>query len=339
MKKQEQPDWNIAAKHMAGEATEGEKESLLGWAKTEHENQDELQKINEAWTLAGHRHALKSIDENKAWEKLRLRMAGFDKQNSERSILRIWHSPYLSVAAAIILMVAVASAIYFIAGRQLTPASLISKINDAPTPLSAELSDGSLITLNQGTKLDYPEKFDGSERDVYLSGEAFFEVKHDPSRPFIVHTPDAIVRVVGTSFNVSAYNHSEVVKVVVESGKVELFSSHSDVVKVVLEKGNFGSISRKSGQPIKGNNNDINCLAWKTRKIRFDDTPLPEVIDVLNQVYHTHIELASDHLLNCRFTGTFSEESLDTILEVLKKAFGFKIDQTGKAIELSGKGC
>ena len=243
------------------------------------------------------------------------------------------------MAAGILLLAAIAAGLYMITGKLHSSGGLVAVSNDESNPLTISLSDGSFVSLNKGAHLEYPEKISQMAREVTLSGEAFFEIKPDPLKPFIVHTSSASIKVLGTSFNVSAYNHSEEVKVIVETGKVELQPAFRGSQKIILEKGNFGSYHMNNSAAIKGNNTDINYLSWKTRVLRFDDTPLQEVIAVLSRTYHSEIDISSPELKKCRFTGTFSEESLDTVIKVLQTAFRLKIDSKDKKTLLSGKGC
>ena len=338
MNEQVKPDWELIAKYLAGEASENELDKIYNWGKENPDQAKELGLMSEAWTLSGNEKILYKINEKSAWEKISSRIDNKEKKSLERKNLRILTSRFARMAAGFILLAAIAAGLYMITGKLHSSSGLMTISNEEVNPVTISLSDGSEISLNKGTRLEYPEKFIGNLREVKLTGEAFFVIKPDILKPFIVHTQNATIKVVGTSFNVSANNQIGAVKVVVESGKVELQPVFNGAQKILLEKGNFGSYHNNDSKAIKGKNEDINYLSWKTRVIRFDGTPLQEVTDVLNRTYHSDISLGGE-LKKCKFTGSFSEESLDTVIKVLKTAFNLKIDTREKRILLSGKGC
>jgi transmembrane sensor len=339
MKEQDKPDWDLTAKYFAGEANENEQDKLHEWEKEGPEHEHELGRLDNAWTLSGTEKILFKINEDNAWTNVRSRIESKEKEDSAEKNQRILTSRFARMAAGFLLLAAIAAGLYMITGKLHSPSGHVSVLNEETSTLTINLSDGSIVSLNKGARLEYSEKLNRNLREVSLSGEAFFEVKPDALKPFIVHTQNASIKVVGTSFNVSANNQSGEVKVVVETGKVELQPAYHGAQKIILEKGNFGSYHNNDSKVVKGKNADINYLSWKTHLIRFDDTPLQEVTSVLTRTYHSEINLSGEELKKCKFTGTFSDESLDTVIKVLQTAFSLKIDTRDKKILLSGKGC
>jgi len=152
------------------------------------------------------------------------------------------------------------------------------------------LPDGSFVTLNSNSKLVYPKHFKGNTREVTIYGEAFFDVKPNPEKPFIINAGNARVKVVGTSFNVSAYPETETVEVVVKTGKVQVTNKNaealSDANQVFLIPGEKGTLFNKSSILEKSQNSNLNYLAWKTRDFIFNDMPLNEVFQCLAKIFH-----------------------------------------------------
>ena len=331
-----QPDWELAARYLAGETSTKEEEELLAWLEEDSARQAEFSKLAQSWVYAGEQQALRSINEDKAWVALKSRLA--NGQSARFSPIRqLAMHPSLKIAASLLLIIAVAFVVYLLAGKHSQTENLLSAVNNLGNPLTVNLPDGSVVTLNQGSKLEYPAQLNGSTREVSLDGEAFFQVKPDHSKPFIVHTDAARVRVVGTTFNVSAYKNSDEVRVVVESGRVELSGNKETSQLLVLEKGNYGLINRSKNLAEKGENRDVNYLSWKTRIIRFDHTPLSEVVSVLNRTYHINLLLTTPSLARLPLTDMYTDESSDTIIEVLSRVYKLEIKHTDSAIELSGK--
>jgi transmembrane sensor len=339
MKEEVKPDWDLAAKNLAGETNKIDRENLQKWEQEDPEHSHELARLDDAWTLSGNEKVLYKIDENKAWINVSSKIVNKEKKSTHRTSLRILSFPFVKMAAGFLLLAAIAAGLYMVTGKLHSSSGMMTVSNEESNALIFKLPDGSQVSLNKGAKLDYPVRLNDPTREVSLSGEAFFEVKPNPLKPFIVHTQNASVKVLGTSFNVAAYKETDEVKVVVETGKVELQPDMQGVQKVVLEKGNFGSYHSNESKADKGTNSDINYLSWKTHMIRFDETPLQKVTEVLNRTYHSEINLSGQQLKNCRFTDTFSDESLETVIKVLQKAFDLKIENRDHKILLSGKGC
>ncbi len=333
-----QPDWDLAAKYFAGETSRTEETVLKAWLQADPSREEEFRKMSDSWTFAMQQEALHKLDEDKAWLRLKSKIAEAEKTKKTAGKYRLLSPTLLKTAAAITILFVLAVTVYFLSGIHTTHEQMLTASNELNQPSLVKLPDGSIVALNAGSKLEYPATMNGSLREVTLEGEAFFEVKHDPSRPFLVHSEHAIIRVVGTAFDVAAYRNAPEVKVMVESGRVELFSDESVGNKILLEKGTVGTLVRNSQTLFKEENNDVNYLSWKTRVMHFDRTPLPEVVNVLNRSYHTQIELKSDELKNMFYTGTYTDESVDTIIDVLAKTFRLEITRAGEKIELSGKG-
>jgi len=206
-------------------------------------------------------------------------------------------------------------------------------------PAEVVLSDGTRVTLNLDSKIRYRKTFREDERRVYLEGEAFFEVTEDPSKPFRIHAGNALVEVLGTRFNVNAYRKNPTVEIAVESGLVVLSSRQEQQEQIVLRAGNSGTYNKKSRQLKLNPRADPNIVAWKTRELYFDSTPLREVVDLVNSVYHTNLVIMNDELAACPITVTFKQQSLDAILNVLERTLDLEITREGDQIMLKGEGC
>jgi len=202
-----------------------------------------------------------------------------------------------------------------------------------------KLSEGSIVTINSRTKLTYPKRFEKNKREVELSGEAFFEVAKDPDRPFIINAGDIRIEVLGTSFNVKAYEDQEEIEVTVSTGKVAVYSIDNPDERVILVKGEK-AIFYKSNTKIEISiNEDINFDSWKTKQIIFEDTPMPEVIRIINEIYKSDLKLVGSQVLDCPVTTTFDNQSLESILNVLESTLDLSIVHKGNSIEISGEGC
>jgi transmembrane sensor len=197
-------------------------------------------------------------------------------------------------------------------------------------PLS--LADGSTIFLNSSSTIKFPEKFGGDTREVYFWGEAFFEIAHDPTRPFIIESGETRIKVLGTSFNVKAYPETDRIEVVVNSGKVLFYHIDKNdhiLGQVILQKGDKGVYYRKSGQIVRLLNDEPNYLSWKTGMLVFSETSLDKVFNAVGQKYGVKFNLAEKDLSLLKLTATFDNETLDAVLEVLQLVHNLQFVNNG----------
>jgi len=212
------------------------------------------------------------------------------------------------------------------------------------------LPDGSVVNLNAGSKIQIADTFDRSVRDVYLSGEAFFDVKHNPEKPFIVHTADMDVRAIGTAFDIKAYGEEKVTQAALIRGLVEVtLKKNNDKILLypsqkITWTNSTSSADKETESPksishqipvsivpekIKvTQQGDIKEIAWKDNKLIFEDDSLGEIAHMLERWYGVQILFKNEDIRNYRYTGVFEREDLKTLLEFLKESrqFTFRID-------------
>ncbi len=208
-----------------------------------------------------------------------------------------------------------------------------------------QLPDGSVVTLNAGSRIEINKGFGTSTREVCLEGEAFFEVKHDTSRPFIVHTPAMDIRALGTAFNVKAYANEKNTEASLISGLVEVTLKESNNRKMLLYPNQkidwrTGSSKNSSRNLIAANaeafvtdslpkkltvtsTGDIKEIAWKDNKLIFDDEEFKDIAILLERWYGTKINFKDTSIYHYRFTGTYEKEDLNTVLNYLKESKNF----------------
>jgi transmembrane sensor len=179
------------------------------------------------------------------------------------------------------------------------------------------LSDGTQIWLNAGSHLKYPIKFKGGTREVYLTGEAFFDVAKDKKHPFIIHTDKMDTKVLGTSFNVQAYPDHATQEVSVLTGRVNVKST-------VTEENVYVTPGQKV--VFKSQNNKIQAFTdipmnsislWRKNIIVFEDAPLPEVIATLNRNYNVAIQIENKNLNNLKISAYFKELPVNQVVALV----------------------
>lgn len=199
------------------------------------------------------------------------------------------------------------------------------------------LPDGSKIVLNRNSKVKYSKENFTKERTIYLTGEAFFDVKRDPGHPFIVQGNLSKTTVLGTSFIIRSFEKESYDEINVIEGKVSFDQ--------IIEKGNEITILAGNKGVLEGTKieqtaiKDVNYNAWLTEKIIFNNTKLKEVFAVLEKYYNVSLSAKNSKILNCEFTGVFENSDINEILQVLSVSFDLSFDHQSKNYTLSGKGC
>lgn len=178
------------------------------------------------------------------------------------------------------------------------------------------LSDGSEISLNAGSVIHYPEHFTGDKREVYLEGEAFFEVAPDPGKPFIVHTGKISTRVLGTSFNVRAYPAMEELKVTVTSGKVGIASAGKSLsVLYPNEQLRYQTLTDQ----FEIRKTEANAAAaWQQGEVRLDGVSFQELSVTIKNTWGYVLETGSTQLQAASYKATFQKDhSIEDVMRVI----------------------
>ncbi len=244
-------------------------------------------------------------------------------------------------AAAAVVLGAMATGIYLLWQRPIPPREVAQATKPAPPAKPPHtylvLPDGSKVLLNEGSTLDYKEGFTAGERGVHLSGEAFFSIRKDIKRPFVVYTGNIKTIVLGTSFNVRAYPADKNITVTVTSGKVRVLHGRwaIDIVKPNEQVTVSGINTMKKLEVDAGL-----ATAWKQQDLLFDDQPMQEVAQLLEQRFHVKIVLKSPGLAACHITAAFvKQEPLADIVKVIARINNLSYQISRDSVLLSGEGC
>ncbi|WP_053990645.1 FecR family protein [Mangrovimonas sp. TPBH4] len=195
-----------------------------------------------------------------------------------------------------------------------------------------QLSDGTKIWVNSGSKLIYPSEFKEDTRTVYLEGEAAFDVAHDKEHPFIVLTEGQEIEVLGTVFNVSSYADEPSVNTALQSGKVKI-SYHkpgllTKTESVTLLPGNVASYSRHKKSIVTKADADIKkYFLWKDGLIVFKNDNLGYILNRLSKYYNVDIQIDDEELKSQKFSGYLDlKDSVGQVLELIKQSTDFEYD-------------
>jgi ferric-dicitrate binding protein FerR (iron transport regulator) len=201
------------------------------------------------------------------------------------------------------------------------------------------LPDGTTICLNAGSRLKYPDKFKENTREVTLTGEAFFKVAHDSSKPFIINSGKIKTTVLGTSFNVKAYNEDKAIKITVVSGKVGVLPIASKHPAVLLTP-DMQLVYNKASQTVVTEKiaDASSVICWQQGKLQYHNAPLSDVLADVQRKYNVVIR-ADKNLLNCTLYADFNNMPLEKVLKLMEALVNAHFKKEGNAYTLKGKGC
>lgn len=188
---------------------------------------------------------------------------------------------------------------------------------------SVVLPDGTIVFVNSGTTLLYPNIFTGSTRQVYLCGEAHFEVAKDAQHPFIVRVGQLNVQVLGTHFNIDAYSDNDDVTTTLEEGSVKLCDSGANKILCVLKPNEQVVFNRRKRQYTKFTVDAMNYSSWIHGDLNFDNQSMDKIISIIE--HHFDVKIMVDHTLNMEkeYTMNFKPyENIDDVLKVLSALSG-----------------
>ena len=195
------------------------------------------------------------------------------------------------------------------------------------------LPDGSTITLNFESEIKIPERFSDTLRVVYLTGHAHFDVARDTERPFIIYTHHSKTQVLGTSFDIKTFPDSEKTEIVVASGSVE-FSQKDKGQNIVRLTVNDKAILLPGKEIEVGEVNAGNLTAWKDNRILFENATLEEIVKVLERWYDIEITVKNPVLLRKKYTFSYDNPSLETLMKRMSFVAKFKYSIEGKQVTI-----
>lgn len=189
--------------------------------------------------------------------------------------------------------------------------------NESET-IDLNLIDGTIVNLNENSVIAFMEEFEAKERKVKLKGEAFFNVARDENKPFLIETEKAIIKVLGTSFNVRSYPNENRLEVFVSTGSVEV--TINDGEQTVLKQGDIFTYNYVKKSIDKEISNPENANAWKSGQLRFKKEPLDKIFKTLERIHGITILNENQKLSNCPFTISLNSLDLKNAFEGLEVA-------------------
>ena len=334
----DQQDWQLIDRYLAGEATADE--TALVHART---------KADPAWAraldllradFATHRSTPRDVDA--AWASLRARLP-HERGAAPVPVAPVpvalapRRQPWLRIAAAVVIVAGALTTWRLLGARTEHNAALANEIT---TPNGSRqtitLGDGSVVTLNAGSRLRWSTAFTPDGRDVYLDGEAYFSVTHDAARPFRVHARGTVTHDLGTRFTVRAYPELPHVEVVVAEGSVSLRHDRpTPIDSAVLSAGQLGRLGASGTPVVESNVNVDRWTAWTGGALVLEGLTLADALPQLERRFDVDITVADASLAGRRVQARFHDETLPQVLDALSLALGARWTRSGNTVTLS----
>ena len=319
MQRMKRPDSidELLIKYFRNECSREELLFLLNWFKTEENENELIYYLQKHWESLSNDVADTSINYHKLLDRINLNIS--ERLDEKKRLPKVSAFYWYQVAAVFLLIVSsVFSFYYYFQYNAPIDPDLQIVYNPKGEKSDLILPDGTKIWLNSESTLSYSRRFDQSERSVYLKGEAYFDVKRNDSVPFIINTSELKIKVLGTSFNVSAYPDDENVTTTLVNGAVAIealtIDQKEDIILNPSEQANFS----KADKNFELEKVDIELYtSWKDGRLIFKDEKFEDVATKLERWYNINIMLLDENIKNERFTGKLEYETLEQLLEMV----------------------
>ncbi|MEN8118133.1 MAG: FecR domain-containing protein [Bacteroidota bacterium] len=317
----------ILIKYLNNSCTDKEFEELTGWIEKEASNKE-----GKSWGFDDWKSfdpEIKEKDEkkysallNKIHHEINLK-----NQSKESSVITMRKvTSWLSRAAAILFFPLLGLMFYMLSNKNIQSDKYVHLAVDSfeiIAPIGSrtvlQLSDGTEVNLNYGSKIKYPGNFTGDTREVILLGEGYFDVAHNPDKPFIVKTGKLNVKALGTEFNVHAYPGDDVVATTLVEGKVvieKILPGEKTELVGAMIPGQHVAYNQKTDKVLSTKGKIDKYIAWKDGKLVFDNEPISSVAEKLSRMFNVDIEVA-DEIKDYTYTVTLVNDPLLLILDLM----------------------
>ena len=333
---------DLIYKSFSGDLSAEEQNQLDNWLSESDANRKEADVLKKTWELSSNFSKDFEVNLDTEFAQLQNRIDADEKENVKEAVVKTmpvarkntWWKP-LSVAAAILLL---AGAFFVFNQNSETVEMLAMETLDGEIK-EVSLADGSKVWLNENSTLTYPDAMNGEERRVVLKGEAFFDITKNPSKPFIIDTRDAEVKVLGTSFEVRAMDDETKTEVVVKTGKVSL-GKKNEVKPLILTKNQKGVYNNKTQGYVRSDVKNLNSISWQSKTIEFNDVTLEKVLNDLENHFDIKVTLENEDLLKCKFNSIFIDKDQEHILKTISTLYKMNVETTNsREYQLNGGEC
>jgi transmembrane sensor len=342
-------DGLLLTRYVSGQCTSDEVAAIQRWIAAEPNRERLVAELEAAWDAASRAPYEWGADEG--WRRLdaarrdRNRPSIHLMQPSGRPapaiVMRDSGVPVWRIAAAVVAVIGATLTMWRVMNRRAHDAVDTTATTEVATlrgqRATLRLADGTRVSLGPASHLRYARAFGISSRDVYLDGDAYFEVAHDTAHLFAVHTAHGVICDIGTSFSVHSYAASPLSEVVVSEGQVAFATTPAGIRApgvLMLHANDYALIDEGKSTMVLHNVHPSDYLGWTEGRLAFHDTPLNEVIAELGRWYDFDVQLADTSIGSRRLTASFTNESLPIVIERIALSLDLREERHGQTVVL-----
>lgn len=326
----------LLTRYLTGQCTEEERNEIEKWISQNKDHKKKLIAFKRILEVTGNEDRLKmsndGVDAKKNWKELKKRLTretNFGKQKTGRSHRSTFqatsiHSTTQKVVrvAAILLIAGLIGVLSYQNFYQPEPAEQKPVFREIATEhaqrANLTLEDGTQVMLNAGSNLRLPTKFEADVREVFLEGEAYFEVANNVGKPFIIYSRGSSIRVLGTSFAVRSYPDDEQVQVVVKEGRVSFTAEEQSGQGTILSADQLGIYKLGSNHIQTDSVNDMELyMSWRKGYLKFNQTPMTRVAKDLERRYGVNVTFKNSEIKEELLTSFLKSRSIKNVLNVI----------------------
>lgn len=320
-------------KYFKGELDQQEARAIESWASESEENEKTLMSLAKVYNLGQLARTYTEKEVEDAWKKTCARFGVAPR--ARNPLKRQW--VFWSMAVAIALLVAVNLALVLNAPVAGTDKAIILTSQQGKF-VKYTLPDSTVVTLNHNSSLEFPLAFNGDERRVKLNGEGYFDVARDEEKPFIVETGKEIqIKVLGTEFNLQSFSSDDIVQVSLISGSVEISRNGVADFSYIMHPSERFTCNVSNWEMKVETLKGITGVEWMSNKLVFMDTTLKEVARQISNHFGVQVIIEEEGLNSIRFSGSFDNRDLGTVLSYMEQTCGIKTMITPDGIILKKK--
>lgn len=330
MNKDDVLDDALLGKFIAGEAAPEEAMLVNDWIAASEENKIYYSHLERTWALGANK--IKSSPRKETvWNALHLAI-----NKKGKPVKKLIFTAY-RIAAAILLLVSVSGLLYFFKSSKQNAIEIVWETRQTTNEVAQlNLPDGSSVTVNRNSNIKWLRKPNGASREIVLEGEAFFDVIHDPKRPFVITADEIKIKVLGTAFNVQHNSGRNEIETEVTRGKVLMYSAQQ---QIIIEAGMKGIYHQQTKELELVKTENKNSIAYATHSLSFSGSTLKEITDQLSKAYGVEFNFENKKIQDCRLTSEYKDKSLSFIMNVISESLNLTYTVKENTIYISGDGC
>lgn len=309
----------LIIKFLSHEISDDEISTLKAWLEKNKANRHIFDEENELWQESDLTNKEKKFQPEIGWNEIEVRL-GFDKKmRSPVFVINKIHVRAILAAASVFIIFFLGYKLFWHGPETIKYSGnkLFYKVQtNEGDRASIILPDSTLIIMNSGSTIEYSSDFNINSRNIYLQGEAYFNVHKNSELPFKVNLSKMAVIATGTKFNILSYSNEDIVETTLEEGSIKVEIKDKNSIEV--QPGQQVIYYEKSGQTVVRNVAPDTYTSWKENKLRLSDTSLEEAFRRIARRYNVTFEIRSYELLEIKYTATFIDESIEDVMQMLK---------------------